>query len=419
MTTSTHLETLRTDLREVPRDRDRVLNAILRLDNWVENNGYAGWDPYDIKGERFYVRLLRAKKSLVIKAARRLAADLTENFPVAARRLFDVKPQINAKAMALFALSYLRLYKITEQERFLLKHDYCLEWMLSNNHCSDKSLLGWGYPFDWQSQILIPRNTPLCVPTVLAGHALLDRVEHLGDNTGQEPLIRIKNFLLDGLNRTYFPDNDSLCFSYSPIDDFQVVNANLYTASFLTRYGVVFDDEVTLETARKARRFSIAQLDRSGSWPYWASTNRVSMPRHVDNYHTGIILQWLRVIEKYDSRSDDIRKPLAMGSEYYFSNLFTPDGIPRFSDRQLFPVDIHGAAQALVTFNHLYDLVDPGLVKAVFDFTLTNMHDPDRGYFYYRLLSPSKVIKIPYVRWSQAWMLYALTNLLEYMGRMP
>jgi hypothetical protein len=43
---------------------------------------------------------------------------------------------------------------------------------------------------------------------------------------------------------------------------------------------------------------------------------------------------------------------------------------------------------------------------------MANMWD-ERGYFYYRVLR-FLTIRISYMRWSQAWMLLALTTLLEH-----
>ena len=34
-----------------------VLNEIYKLDAWIENNGWPGWDPYDIKGKKPVIRL--------------------------------------------------------------------------------------------------------------------------------------------------------------------------------------------------------------------------------------------------------------------------------------------------------------------------------------------------------------------------
>lgn len=44
------------------------------------------------------------------------------------------------------------------------------------------------------------------------------------------------------------------------------------------------------------------------------------------------------------------------------------------------------------------------------DWTINNMQD-EEGFFYYRK-NKFYINKIPYMRWSQAWMMLALSNLL-------
>jgi hypothetical protein len=51
------------------------------------------------------------------------------------------------------------------------------------------------------------------------------------------------------------------------------------------------------------------------------------------------------------------------------------------------------------------------LAEQVADWTIRNLRD-ERGYFYYQQRRFYTVRK-PYMRWSQAWMLYALGRLLE------
>ncbi len=48
---------------------------------------------------------------------------------------------------------------------------------------------------------------------------------------------------------------------------------------------------------------------------------------------------------------------------------------------------------------------------SVYNWAMNHMWD-ERGYFYYQSL-PLYKIKISYMRWSQAWMLYALACLQE------
>jgi hypothetical protein len=52
------------------------------------------------------------------------------------------------------------------------------------------------------------------------------------------------------------------------------------------------------------------------------------------------------------------------------------------------------------------------LLERVLNWTIKNMHS-NKGYFYYQVKKLYK-IRLPYMRWSQAWMFYALsTYMLE------
>jgi hypothetical protein len=49
--------------------------------------------------------------------------------------------------------------------------------------------------------------------------------------------------------------------------------------------------------------------------------------------------------------------------------------------------------------------------KKIASWTINNMQDTS-GYFYYQKW-PLLINKIPYMRWSQAWMLLSLAHILE------
>jgi hypothetical protein len=58
-----------------------------------------------------------------------------------------------------------------------------------------------------------------------------------------------------------------------------------------------------------------------------------------------------------------------------------------------------------------HDENSAGLAQTVFRWTMANMWD-EKGYFYYRVLSLLKV-RISYMRRTQAWMLLALSVLID------
>jgi hypothetical protein len=57
------------------------------------------------------------------------------------------------------------------------------------------------------------------------------------------------------------------------------------------------------------------------------------------------------------------------------------------------------------------------LAHSVFSWAMNNLWD-DRGFFYYRVLRLGKV-RTSYMRWSQAWMLLALAELMRASGGSP
>ena len=386
---------------------DNNLNKLLE---WIENNGFEGWDPYDIQGSRFYTKYLMKNNKFTFVILQKIFRKISFYFPILMRVILGLKPKKNAKAMALLALSYIKLYKLSNNKKYYKKYQEIILWLMDNNHSKNKDTLGWGYPFDWHSLIFIPKETPLCVPTVLVGHALLDEWEITRNEENIEAIHKIMNFLTTSLNITTI-DKENICFSYSPIDDYMVINANLYTASFLTRYGISFKNDTILEQARKARNFAINQQEKDGSWPYWSKLYKSKMPIFVDNYHTGIKLQWLKMCHNIDPIANE-KEAIEKGTEYYYNNLFSQDGIPKYRDKVIYPVDIHGPAQAFITFNFLSNSTNLDLVNKVYNFVIKNMKSKE-GYYYYQIDKYGYTSKISYLRWAQAWMLLGLINLKE------
>ena len=94
---------------------EMFFDSLKSLDAWLEKNGWQGYDPYDIRGTRFFIF------SQKVKYAGSGLNFLLDRNPMLLRRIFRIRKQINAKAMALFARAYLNLYKKTLEERYLRK----------------------------------------------------------------------------------------------------------------------------------------------------------------------------------------------------------------------------------------------------------------------------------------------------------
>jgi len=70
---------------------------------------------------------------------------------------------------------------------------------------------------------------------------------------------------------------------------------------------------------------------------------------------------------------------------------------------------VHCAAQAVITFAEMTDLMPNAKVLAGREvrWAIRNLQDP-AGYFYFQR-HRFFTNKIPFMRWAQAWMIYALT----------
>jgi hypothetical protein len=102
---------------------------------------------------------------------------------------------------------------------------------------------------------------------------------------------------------------------------------------------------------------------------------------------------------------------ITKGVEFYKNEQFFPNGRSMWRLPKKWPVDIHNQAQGIITLSLLKDYHPEYLnfSKTIARWTIENMQDKI-GYFYYRKY-PLFTNKISYIRWSQAWMLLALSEL--------
>lgn len=398
--------------------REEITDSVAKLDRWIERNGWAGHDPYDIKGHPWILNLVRNRNQN--RASRLIRGSLllsVEVFPQAFRKLLRIKKETNAKAMGLFASAYLELYRQLKSDNFLHKAYECLKW-LEQNRSRGYAGISWGLPFDWQSVIFIPKRTPVTSVTVICGDAFWDFYKFTGDRKYLSTCETICNFLINGLNIDYV-NADEICFSYTPIDTFHIHNGNLFAAEFLIRVGKESNNEEFYEHGIKALNYSLNAQNKDGSFYYWALSEKDicnisdSTLKNIDHYHTGFVLRSLYSIYK---RTGDKRvlEALSKGYQFYRDRLFEDKRVPKFKPDSTYPINIHSCAEAILCMSTLSDLFPDSLEYAqnVFLWTKENMQTRE-GWFIYMILNIKGVrwkIKFPYIRWGQAWMMRAISQ---------
>ena len=390
---------------------EEVIESITQLDGWIERNGWAGYDPYDIRGHRW---VLRQSQNLAFRSAKAALFTANDVFPQLARQILSVKKEVNAKAMGLFASAYLRLYQRLKNDGYRQKAGECLQW-LEDNKSQGYAGTSWGYPFDWQAtSVFIPRGTPSAVVSSICGNAFWDSYKSTGEEKYLSVCQNIGEFFLNGLNIDNV-DNSRLCFSYSPVDKYHVHNANLFTAEFLIKLGKELGHEGFYQYGTKALNYTLEAQNEDGSFYYWALSDKDvyhiadSVLKTIDHYHTGFVLRSLHSIYK-TTGEERVFQALDKGYQFYRDNLFEDKRIPRLKPDSLYPIDIHSCAEAVLCTSTLSESFPDAseYARNAFLWVKDNMQDKD-GHFYH-LINRGRILKIPYIRWGQAWMMRALSQ---------
>jgi hypothetical protein len=386
-------------------NRQSDINAVFHdLLAWCREHDFAGHDPFDALNSSLF-----QKTPLKNSRNARLAwTQLVKRSPSNLRPLAGVPRQRNAKGIALFALALLDRYRRVKTVESDEDAHAMLDMLLAMKS-NDYSGAAWGYNFDWQSRnFFAPRGAPTIVPTAFAVRALVEAEKAFRDHVYLETASSACRFITKDLARSYETENE-LCFSYSIDSNTQIHNANLLAAEVLAEVGLLTHDEELLRLAERATRFVINRQQQNGSWAYGMSAQQ----SWVDNFHTAFVLFSLGRIIKACSLGSEFQHSLERGYEFWKANFFRPDGWPKYYHDDPYPADAHAGASAIITFLELRknESDAKGLAEKVADWTIKNLRD-ERGFFYYQRRR-FYTVKTPYMRWSQAWMLYALARLLE------
>jgi len=366
------------------------------LKAYVERENFQGFDPYDALDSPILRALSFNKKALriaFIQFMKRLQINI--------RPFLGIRKDYNPKGIGLFLWSYAKLYRVTGCSEFLEKIDIFLD-LLETLKSKGYSGNCWGYNFDWQSKaFFLPKFTPTVVNSSFVGHALLDTYQFAAKERALEMAMPISRFILRDLNRK--EDARGICFSYSPLDETFIHNANLLGVSLLIRLYKFLHEEELKDTALASLAYSMSYQREDGSW-YYAETD---YQRWIDSFHTGFNLQSILYFleEGYGLEYKDAFKK---GLRFYTENFFLDDGAPKYYYDKTYPLDIHSAAQALVFFSRI-EGYEP-LKQRIAQWMLENMQDK-AGFFYYQK-NRFFINKIPYMRWAQAWALHALTSFM-------
>ena len=386
------------------KTKNKLISSLVQLECNVRKIRYHGHDPYDVLN---FSRLDKYNSKYLNMA-------LTQAFvysPINFRNLIGIRRGLNPKGVGLFVKAYCTLEKLKiYPEGFCLRISEILANWLIKNKSKFSGNFSWGYNFPWQSsQRKLESGIPTIVNSSFIGDSFLELYSLTSKKKYLEVAESICEFILEDLQISKF--DEGICFSYTPLDKHIVHNANVLGASLLDKVSKLNNSEKYARYSNKAFNYTISQQKSNGMWPY--SLDRITgTERNQIDWHQGFILDSLcEYLTNNPNSPEHYFSSMINGSEFYANKQFTKQGVSKWRWPKVWPVDIHNQAQGIITFANLSSFDGNFLLisEKIATWTIVNFKK-DNGFFEYQKWSflSNKTI---YMRWSQAWMLLALSKL--------
>ena len=389
-----------------------VSEGIRRFDVLLEKDGYESFDPYDIWGTKYGVfsrRIYYEKGKIGLPLIAPIL--LLEMVWPGLRSLF-VRKERFATADGQLTMAYLNLYKITKDKKFLEKAR-SLGVDILKYSVPGYSGKCWGYPFDWQNNRgLWKKNTPYITCTPYCFEAYLGLYDATGEQRYLDIARSIATFVFTDLKDTP-TGKDAAAASYSPMDETKVVNASAYRAWVLFEADARFSLPEYKAKAQRNLNFILQSQQPDGSWLYAVATPGEAF---IDHFHTCFVLKKLFKINQ-GLNSPAVAEAIRKGYAYYREKLFRNDGLPRAfalePRTQIVTLEMYNFAEAITLGVLLRDSIPEAFTMAQkLAITLCEKYQLADGHFVTRVYRGGFRHTFPFLRWPQAQLFYALTNLL-------
>lgn len=387
--------------------KSKIESSFLKLKSYCEAENFKGWDPYDGLNSKIFNALPFKHWDL----ARLAWIQGFKRSPINFRKILMVPKEHNAKGIALFLSGYCNIYDLALKGKtdFGNKEDLLskineLANLLNELKNTNFSGACWGYNFPWQARrlFLFPKDTPTVVATAFCVEALFKAYDITKNEYYKSLALSAADFIINDLNKT--SHNSGFLFSYSPYNGNNTVyNASLLGAKTLSLCYKYSEKYIYKKTASIVVKAVCEGQNKDGSWVY----GMLPIQSWIDSFHTGYNLD---AISTYQNCTGDnqFNSNLKKGFSYYVTNFFETNGTPKYYNNKTYPIDIHCPAQLFVTLSKLDEFkMHKDLAYKVIIWSIKNMQSK-KGFFYYQLKKRWSS-KIPYMRWSSAFMFNSMT----------
>jgi len=392
-------------------DRRIFENTILKFIDWLDNNGFAGYDPYDLWSTRYGTRarrlFYRFGKTAGLLSAPLLLADRL--VPRAAR--LGVKKKTYATSDGHLIIGLLDLFESSFPGERWLERAIELGDDLDQIRIPGYSGDCWGYPFDWENRRgFWPKNTPLITVTPYGFEANLRLFSITSDVRYRQRAESALRFALSDLNDIERP-NGAVASSYSPLDKSLVINASAYRAFMLIMGASLFSNFEAAELGKRLLRFVLDSQRPDGSWPYALEEKGDDF---VDHFHSCFVLKNLAKIYEVN-QGEGLWSAIEKGYAYYEKELFDASGLPKpFSEggNRLLKYSLYDFAEAINLGILLRTRIPRAFERSVSVARETaNRFQLADGHFVTSVGRTGLTDKLAFIRWPQAQVFHAFASL--------
>jgi len=279
----------------------------------------------------------------------------------------------------------------------------------------------WAHDIDYTfpDGTIVTTSTPNLVTTAFVANAFWDLYQNTNNERWKEMFIKITSDVLKFIPYKEI-DSCGICFMYTPVTNFYVHNANLLYAEIVSKYLYLMpeQDNSLIALLSKSINYSLNDFASTGSFPY---AGPPTINHTVDNYHTGYVLRSILEISRY---SPEISEKYQLDSvvsklfEFYKKNFIKKYVIHSKSNM----IESHSLAESILVYCSLSDRmvsIERKHYLNVVRRTINLLWDQENKYFINNIkqLFMFKVYdKTEMIRWSNAWMFFALSMFIAKSG---
>jgi polysaccharide biosynthesis protein VpsJ len=393
-------------------------SSLRRLLAWLETSPEVTRDPTDFKAHPWFVRRITTRHKRWTRLTLKTAYAAFALAPETMRTVLGIPRVQTAGAAAWQAQGFLKVFGLTRETKYLTTAE---RWMarLEGLKVSNRHDCLWGFPFDWQSVILIPANTPLLYTSWQAAQTYFEHYQITESQESISHALAICQSMLGTLNRLV-DTPEELCLSYSPYDSMQVYNVNASMGGLLSQLGRETGNRELLNDGARLLNWVARGQQKDGRWVYF-SKKFGPLPNSVDHFHTAMTLQGLLSGYLVAPEHEQWKEVLERGIKFYLNHLFDSKQRPRFSDSQSYPTDVMSCAEGILFLDQLCKARPNGLVSSPIEVQnalsglvtwTTGDFQEKCGSFYFQG-HPGYKIRLRSYRWGQGAMLKALASFLQ------